>query len=57
MKTVTKASIFFSFQLEDSPFLSLPALRRKLFASSFPRHGSLAKGPLALSPAQLSPSL
>lgn len=57
MKTLTKASIFFSFQLEDSPFLSLPASRRRLFASSFPRHGSLAKGPLALNPAQLSPSL
>ena len=31
-----KASIFFSFQLKDWPFLSLPALRRRLFASSFP---------------------
>lgn len=36
IKMGTKASIFFSFQLKDWPFLSLPALRRRLFASSFP---------------------
>lgn len=44
-------------ELEGWLSLALPGLRTMLFANRFPRHKSLANGPLALNPAQLSPSL
>ena len=44
-------------KLDGWPSLALLALRRRLFANSFPQRKSLANVPLALTPGQLSPSL